>query len=30
MGAALVLSLFALLIWRALRILTMAKNLYGT
>ena len=29
MGAALVLSLFALLIWRALRILTMAKNLYG-
>jgi rod shape determining protein RodA len=29
MGAALVLSLFALLIWRALRILTMSKNLYG-
>jgi rod shape determining protein RodA len=29
-GAALVLSLFALLIWRALRILTMSKNLYGT
>jgi rod shape determining protein RodA len=29
-GAAIVLSLFALLIWRALRILTMAKNLYGT
>ena len=28
-GAALVLSLFALLIWRALRTLTMAKNLYG-
>ena len=28
-GAALVLSLFALLIWRALRILTMAKNFYG-
>jgi rod shape determining protein RodA len=28
-GAAVVLSLFALLIWRALRILTMAKNLYG-
>jgi rod shape determining protein RodA len=28
-GAAIVLSLFALLIWRALRILTMAKNLYG-
>jgi rod shape determining protein RodA len=30
MGAAIVLSLFALLIWRSLRILTMAKNLYGT
>jgi rod shape determining protein RodA len=29
-GAAMVLSLFALLIWRSLRILTMAKNLYGT
>jgi len=29
-GAALVLSLFALLIWRALRIMTMAKNLYGS
>jgi rod shape determining protein RodA len=29
-GAALVLSLYALLIWRGLRILTMAKNLYGT
>ncbi len=29
-GTAIVLSLFALLIWRALRILTMAKNLYGT
>ena len=29
MGAAIVLSLFALLIWRALRILTMSKNLYG-
>jgi rod shape determining protein RodA len=29
-GTALVLSLFALLLWRALRILTMAKNLYGT
>jgi rod shape determining protein RodA len=28
-GAALVLSLYALLIWRMLRILTMAKNLYG-
>ena len=24
------LSLYALLIWRALRILTMAKNLFGT
>ncbi len=29
-GAALVLSLFALLIWRGLRIMTMSKNLYGT
>jgi rod shape determining protein RodA len=29
-GAAMVLSLFALLIWRSLRILTLAKNLYGT
>jgi len=29
-GAALVLLLYALVIWRALRILTMAKNLYGT
>ena len=29
-GAALVLSLFALLIWRALRIMTMSKNLYGS
>jgi rod shape determining protein RodA len=28
-GAALVLSLFALLIWRALRILTLSKNFYG-
>jgi len=28
-GAALVLSLYALILWRALRILTMAKNLYG-
>jgi rod shape determining protein RodA len=28
-GAALVLSLYALLIWRALRILTMAPTLYG-
>ena len=30
MGAAIVLSLLALLIWRSLRILTMSKNLYGT
>ena len=29
-GAALVLSLYALLIWRALRILTMAPSLYGS
>ena len=29
-GAAVVLSLYALMIWRALRILTMAKNLFGT
>jgi len=29
-GAALVLSLYALLIWRSLRILMMSKNLYGT
>ena len=29
LGASIVLSLFVLLIWRALRILTMAKNLYG-
>jgi rod shape determining protein RodA len=29
-GAALVLSLYALLIWRALHILMMSKNLYGT
>jgi rod shape determining protein RodA len=28
-GAALILSLFALLIWRALRTLTIAKNFYG-
>src|SRR5919202_801796 len=28
-GAALVLALYALLIWRGLRILTIAKNLYG-
>jgi rod shape determining protein RodA len=29
-GAAFVLSLYALLIWRALRIVTLSKNLYGT
>jgi rod shape determining protein RodA len=29
MGAALVLSLYSLLLWRGLRALTMAKNLYG-
>jgi rod shape determining protein RodA len=29
-GAALVLSLYALLIWRTLRIITMSKNLFGT
>ncbi len=29
-GAAIVLSLYALLIWRILRILTMSKNLFGT
>jgi rod shape determining protein RodA len=29
-GGAVVLSLFALLIWRTLRILTMSKNLFGT
>jgi rod shape determining protein RodA len=29
-GAALVLSLYALLIWRALRVVMVAKNLYGT
>jgi len=28
-GAALVLSLFALLIWRALKVLTISKNFYG-
>ena len=28
-GAGIVLSLYALLIWRCLRILTLAKNLYG-
>jgi rod shape determining protein RodA len=30
MGAALVLSLYALLFWRALRIVTLSKNSYGT
>jgi rod shape determining protein RodA len=29
LGAGLVLSLYALLLWRALRIVTSAKNLYG-
>jgi rod shape determining protein RodA len=29
-GAALVLSLYALLIWRALRTMTLSKNSYGT
>jgi rod shape determining protein RodA len=29
-GAAFVLSLYALLVWRALRIVTISKNLYGT
>ena len=29
-GAALVLSLYALLIWRTLRIVTLSKNLFGT
>ncbi len=29
-GAALVLSLYALMIWRGLRILTMAKDLFGS
>lgn len=29
-GAALVLSLYALLIWRALRVVTLAKNLFGS
>jgi rod shape determining protein RodA len=28
-GAAFVLSLFALMLWRALRIITLAKNLFG-
>jgi rod shape determining protein RodA len=28
-GAAIILSLYALIIWRGLRILTMAKNLFG-
>jgi rod shape determining protein RodA len=30
MGAAFLLSLYALLIWRALRITTLSKNLYGS
>jgi rod shape determining protein RodA len=30
MGAAFVLSLYALFIWRILRILTLSKNLFGT
>lgn len=30
LGAAVVLSLYALLIWRILRLITMAKNLFGT
>jgi rod shape determining protein RodA len=30
LGAALVMSLYALLIWRALRLLTLSKNFYGT
>ena len=30
LGAAFVLSLYALLIWRMLRILTLSKNFYGT
>jgi rod shape determining protein RodA len=30
LGASLLLSLYALLIWRALRILTMAKDLFGS
>ena len=29
-GAAFLLSLYALLIWRALRILTLSKNFYGS
>ena len=29
-GAALVLALFALLFWRALRLMTLSKNFYGT
>jgi rod shape determining protein RodA len=29
-GAALLLSLYALMVWRGLRILTTAKNLFGT
>jgi rod shape determining protein RodA len=29
LGAAVILSLYALLIWRTLRVLTLSKNLYG-
>ncbi|HET9074290.1 MAG TPA: FtsW/RodA/SpoVE family cell cycle protein [Solirubrobacteraceae bacterium] len=29
-GAALVLALYAVMIWRAIRIMTMAKNMFGT
>lgn len=29
-GAAFILSLYALLVWRTLRLLTLSKNLYGT
>ncbi len=30
LGAAFVLSLYALLVWRALRLMTLSKNFYGT
>ena len=30
LGAAFLLSLYALLIWRALRIMTLSKNFFGT
>ena len=29
-GGAIVLGLYALLLWRALRVVTVAKNLFGT